>query len=52
MINGEGNPSQLSNNDTAVSPMFGYGKDQFYITMGTIKEQDHDNLLFGLYSYY
>lgn len=55
MINGEGNPSKLSTNDTAVAPMFGYGannNDNFYITMGTINENDFNRNLFGLYAYY
>ena len=57
MINGEGYPSQLSTNDTAVAPMFGYGRtdsndNNFYITMGTIHEDENNNNLFGLYAYY
>lgn len=55
MINGEGNPSKLSTNDIAVAPMFGYGannSNNFYITMGTINENDFNRNLFGLYAYY
>ena len=56
MINGEGNPSQLSEHDTAIVPMFGYGgvndNNNFHITMGTIHENDSDKDLFGLYAYY
>ena len=52
MQNGEGNASQLSTNDTAIAPMFGYTKDKASFYMGEIHEFENNVDLLGIYGYY